>query len=148
MSIIIPNTRGEAIRIGAKHYFTGKPCFRNHVGLRYASGHCISCAKINNGLEKYKAAKKAYRQRPEVKAKSRINVKLYMREYRKTAHGQAYQKKFQKVYRNDPANRERLLAIQRKYYIKKFYGGDEERYIETQRKRALNKEKRDGRKGR
>lgn len=41
-------SRKEAIASGAKYYFTGKPCRRGHVSLRYAVAGCVLCTKINS----------------------------------------------------------------------------------------------------
>lgn len=36
--------RKNALRQGLTHYFTGKPCKRGHVGLRYAkTANCVEC---------------------------------------------------------------------------------------------------------
>lgn len=40
----LPTTRTEAKRIGARKYFTGKPCGRGHVAPRYTKGECVACA--------------------------------------------------------------------------------------------------------
>lgn len=41
-------SRQEAKRLGLKHYFTGKPCKRGHVTLRYVKSiACAECLKIN-----------------------------------------------------------------------------------------------------
>ena len=40
-----PTTRAEAKATGAKYYFTGKPCARNHVALRKTKGTCVECMK-------------------------------------------------------------------------------------------------------
>lgn len=39
-------TRSDALSIGAKYYFTGKPCGNGHIAPRYASiGNCLECQK-------------------------------------------------------------------------------------------------------
>jgi group I intron endonuclease len=40
----LPTTRTEAKRVGARKYFTGKPCARGHVVPRYTKGECVACA--------------------------------------------------------------------------------------------------------
>lgn len=40
-----PRTRQEAKELGAKQYFTGIPCERNHLSPRKAKGTCIACMK-------------------------------------------------------------------------------------------------------
>ena len=40
----IPSTRAEARRLGARHYFTGKPCLNGHIARRFTSqGSCETC---------------------------------------------------------------------------------------------------------
>jgi hypothetical protein len=41
-----PKTRPEAKAVGAKYYFTGKPCKHGHVALRKTKGACIACLKV------------------------------------------------------------------------------------------------------
>ncbi len=37
----------EALRSGDKHYFTGKPCKRGHIALRFTKGGgCVDCNYI------------------------------------------------------------------------------------------------------
>jgi len=60
----------------------------------------------------------------------------YGNAYKKSPKWKAYQKQYQAVYRNDPANRKRLDEIQHKYYVKKYYNGDEQAYVLTQEARA------------
>lgn len=37
--------RKDAIRLGLKRYFTGKPCPKGHIAERYTVGHCVICTK-------------------------------------------------------------------------------------------------------
>lgn len=41
----LPADRLEAKRIGARHYFTGKPCGRGHIEPRHLTGTCVVCAR-------------------------------------------------------------------------------------------------------
>ncbi len=42
-------TRKEALTIGAKRYFTGKPCLRYHMAWRNVSdGNCVTCKRLLN----------------------------------------------------------------------------------------------------
>ncbi len=46
---ILPKTRAEGRAAKAKHFFTGKPCPKGHVTLRYTStGGCDACLGENN----------------------------------------------------------------------------------------------------
>jgi group I intron endonuclease len=49
----LPRSRSQAKAEGAKHYFTGLPCERGHVGPRATKGTCIMCRR-----EEEKKAKK------------------------------------------------------------------------------------------
>jgi len=40
-----PKTRKEAKEIGAKFYYTGEPCSREHTALRKTKGVCVECMK-------------------------------------------------------------------------------------------------------
>jgi len=43
-----PTTQAQAIELGIKRYYTGKPCLRGHYALRHAStGGCCECLKEN-----------------------------------------------------------------------------------------------------
>ncbi len=37
-------SRAEAQALGLNRYFTGKPCKRGHIAIRYVHGGCIACA--------------------------------------------------------------------------------------------------------
>ena len=41
-----PSTRDVARSAGLKHYLTGKPCRKGHVGLRHLTGTCVECGKL------------------------------------------------------------------------------------------------------
>jgi hypothetical protein len=55
VSTIKTITRQEALQLGLKRYFTGKPCIRGHIDERLTSGcTCIVCHRAN-----WRKAKKA-----------------------------------------------------------------------------------------
>lgn len=98
--------------------FNGNPCIYGHDGLRYTiGGNCWHCQKIKNPIS---AA-----------------------AYRKTDAGKTYQREYRRRYVADPKNKERLKAINRKYYVKKFFNGDDEAYenylIEKEEKRSIKR---------
>lgn len=41
----LPTTRAEAKRLGATHYYTGKPCANGHIAPRKTKGACVECLK-------------------------------------------------------------------------------------------------------
>lgn len=52
-----------AVVAGEIHYFTGEPCFRNHIAKRYAkSGRCVECTTTDH---------RTYARTPEGKATQR-----------------------------------------------------------------------------
>jgi hypothetical protein len=73
-----PKTRKEAKELGAKYYFTGEPCKRNHIAPRKTKGACVECMKedwvVDNEKRKYKpkseaskaAGKRYYEKNKEV----------------------------------------------------------------------------------
>lgn len=55
--------RIDAIDAGLTHYYTGKPCQRGHVTMRYTlSGQCIDC-NYQHGKERYAEAKKKMQEK-------------------------------------------------------------------------------------
>lgn len=49
----LPSSRKEAMAIGSKRYFTGKPCKHGHIAPRYTKGvKCVECQRI--GKNKYR----------------------------------------------------------------------------------------------
>lgn len=46
MSQSLPRTRQEALELGSRHYFTGKPCKHGHVEKRFSQrGTCMGCSR-------------------------------------------------------------------------------------------------------
>ena len=44
-----PKSKQDAKRDGDTYYFTGKPCLRGHVSIRYvSSGNCLDCEKLRD----------------------------------------------------------------------------------------------------
>jgi hypothetical protein len=47
----LPSTRLGARHLNSQYYYTGKPCGRNHIDLRYtSSGNCVTCLLDKRGL--------------------------------------------------------------------------------------------------
>lgn len=78
-------SRVDAKAQGLKHYFTGKPCSRGHIGKRFVSSFaCVACAKMHCQKAQqehpgmFREASKKYRAKnPE---KVRAGVKKWRRE--------------------------------------------------------------------
>lgn len=92
-----PVDRATAKEIGAKYYYTGKPCARGHITLRKTKGNCVECVKEDWALDnakrsqkpKSEAAKEAGRRYYEknkdlVKARASSRPKETVRKYRNT----------------------------------------------------------------
>lgn len=68
---------------GLKHYFTGRPCKRGHVDLRFVTGGCRTCSNEDQKRyydadpEKHLASNRAYFQRPEVKEANKLRQREF-----------------------------------------------------------------------
>lgn len=71
----IPTNRAEAKALGAKHYFTGKPCKHGHIALREVKGSCVECRRLEHQA--------SYAIRKE-----------YFAEYNRSEKGQANKRKY------------------------------------------------------
>lgn len=61
---IEPASRSEAIKIGAKHYFTGRPCNRGHVSKRQTSNKtCVDCSREANKKHESKTSPHKLREK-------------------------------------------------------------------------------------
>lgn len=81
-----PTDRATAKSIGAKFYYTGKPCSRGHIALRKTKGSCTECLKEDWVLdnkkrsekpksEASKAASKRYYEKNKEAVKARANAR-------------------------------------------------------------------------
>lgn len=91
-----PTDRATAKSIGAKFYYTGKPCSRGHIALRKTKGSCTECLKEDWVLdnkkrsekpksEASKAASKRYyeKNKEAVKARANARPKNEVNQYKK-----------------------------------------------------------------
>jgi Uri superfamily endonuclease len=63
-------TLSDAKKRGLRRYFTGKPCRFGHIAQRRVKGCvCLECLRELRLTEEFKAKKKEYNQRSEVKAR-------------------------------------------------------------------------------
>ena len=67
-----PATRAEAKRLGATHYFTGKPCVRGHIAPRRTKGSCTECDRED--WPKHNAVR---REKPESEASKASKRRYY-----------------------------------------------------------------------
>lgn len=78
-------TRSEAIGLGLKVYFTGKPCPRGHVGYRWTpSGTCVECKFIRDRKRAAKRDQSKYREyHRKWRAKNRGSYREAARKWRR-----------------------------------------------------------------
>ena len=68
----LPQSRKEALRLGERHYFTGKPCVRGHMTMRLTSTRgCVECQK---GFGSSYRAKNIEKERARCRAWSKNNL--------------------------------------------------------------------------
>ena len=63
----LPTNRKEAQQLGAKFYFTGKPCSRGHVSPRKTQGVCVECGRedVRAAADTRRDYFRAYNQRED-----------------------------------------------------------------------------------
>lgn len=55
MLVALPNSRGEAMKLANRYYYTGKPCKQMHVSpRRTADGKCLDCFRVASARSKRK----------------------------------------------------------------------------------------------
>jgi len=64
-------SRGDALRLGCKFFFTGRPCRRGHVAERYVSaGSCVECVRLPRTVRRTAAPPPA---RPMIQRHARLD---------------------------------------------------------------------------
>lgn len=102
-----PSDRSTAKSIGAKFYYTGKPCSRGHIALRKTKGACVECMKEDWALdnkkrsekpksEAGKAAARRYYEKNKDAVKARANARP-LEERR--AHKNKYKESHPELYK-------------------------------------------------
>jgi len=69
-----PNSRAEAKRTAATHYFTGVSCIRGHIALRKTKGSCVECMK-----EDWKIDNERRKEKPKSEAAKEAGRRYYKR---------------------------------------------------------------------
>lgn len=111
----LPATRKEAKRLNSKFYFTGKPCGKGHVDIRYTTGACRECMKLttlaNKGKYTYKIGREQYMKN------WRENNKDKVRENHKTwcENNPERREEMQKKSRSTPKAASKALQRARKW---------------------------------
>lgn len=109
-------TREEAMALGLKRYFTGRPCKRGHVSQRkLPRGECCECQRLRDrnryAIRRIRQAK----YQAEYRAKHKERLREQIREYsRRTV---ATRIAYNQEWRN--ANKERYRALQHNYKARK-----------------------------
>ena len=72
----LPSSRNDALAIGAKRFFTGKPCKHGHVSPQYTNGgNCVECKRIaknkyrENNIERLREYDREYVKRNAIRRK-------------------------------------------------------------------------------
>ncbi len=110
----LPSTRAEAKAVGARHYFTDKPCDHGHVDKRFTSNcACVECLRDRKAAlhaanpEKARAARSAYHKANREKYRAAHAAWYQANRERVREYGAAY-------YKADPEKaRARVAAYQK-----------------------------------
>lgn len=102
----LPETRKEAIAIGSRHYFTGKPCKYGHISRRLVSKK--SCAECNNNqIKKWRVENPEKNREANLRRNRTEKRKAYNLALRRSEKGRAARKA---LYEKDKASATRQVA--------------------------------------
>lgn len=105
----LPSNVVDARTLGAKFYFTGKPCKHGHKSKRRTStGVCMECKREESNGEENK------KRRRDKRIENREDYRKKKREYYKRNR----EKELARDRERYAKNRERKIAYQREYYLK------------------------------
>jgi len=113
-------SRKAAKARGLRHYFTGKPCKRGHIALRYVGyAACVECALVNlragrvRNRERYRARDREWKNANREKVRAQYRAR-YARNREK------YTRKTRRYYENNGALvREKRKAYHYRTYVNK-----------------------------
>lgn len=116
----LPVSRKEAMAIGSKHYFTGKPCKSRHLSKRLISGACCEClrdAYKRNADKINEKLRAAYAESPELQAAAKERKSRSYRALRKSSTPQIRNREREKEAsrRWRAENKERARETRRLY---------------------------------
>jgi len=112
-------SRRVAIEFGLSHYFTGLPCCRKHIDIRYSkNGNCVSCHRIK--------MRDRYASDPLFHAEiSRINSQKHLqkkREYMARYRTNFPEKTRESQRKHYQANRDEMIArVKRRSKLEGFF---------------------------
>lgn len=138
-------SRKQAIELGERHYFTGKPCKNGHVEKRLVCNcACVICSRIKSyersKIESVKIQNKINKQKESYKEKQK--------EYNKTDKAKELRKKRyrdSKNYQKKKEYREKNKEAHKKY-MNEYYNKNREKLIADQKTRASSNEYKEKRK--
>ena len=82
-SMLSERSRKQAMTLGLKHYFTGKPCKHGHIAERVArSGRCLECERERTRKRRAADPEEFREYCRKWRAANRQKAREYQREYR------------------------------------------------------------------
>lgn len=115
-------SKADALRIGLKYYFTGKPCKHGHVSIRRVDGSdCWECTKIRATERQIIHSEKVRSYKAEWHEKNKYKIKQQKRQYREKNKAQIASAKT-KYYEK---NRDSILEKVRKWYLENQHAAKE-----------------------
>ena len=115
MNVVITKRR-EALCLGLKFYFTGKPCINGHWSKRYSNGgHCIKCLVDRGRSPKIKIYKKKYRESPlGIKSGLKYRASGKAKEWQKRYDASAKAKQRKKLWRKQNSHKDNATQALRR----------------------------------
>ena len=113
-NIIIATRRREAIALGLKTYFTGKPCPNGHISPRYRNGGCVTCVARHAT-----AWKSANPDKIKERSKKYLHDKDKKKAYNRLWNKRNPQKKRESCKKWEAKNPDKVIAMRRRHYSKK-----------------------------
>ena len=113
-------TRRAARSAGARYYYTGKPCIREHYSKRsVATGTCIACTAEDRSLPEAKERMRAYARAYIQTSRGAANIRRSQRKYRAKESYKEKARQLQAELRKNPEYRARLLEGARRNHVLK-----------------------------
>lgn len=107
-------TKSEAKLFNLNTYFTGKPCKRNHVDVRYVSDNQCKTCKREASVAKRKT-KEGQEYIKKWLAKNQDKVKQHIKKYSLTEKGRQTRAKANKNWRQRETSKETLKRCRKRY---------------------------------
>lgn len=127
---MLPSSRAEALEMGVKHYFTGKPCRHGHLEKRVApAGGCLGCFRMRQKERLQDPAYRAKHREQTLAYKHRVLAdpvrRREIRERESQLHRASESRKKKKaaadaIRNRRPETRERARQLQKRIYHSKY----------------------------